>query len=180
MTQSHRAAVLSGVVTRSPNGEPAAGATVKLVDEPPSTAPAGRQLKSTTAGADGSFRFDDVEPRAYWIVANLQGFLPGEYGQRSPTGTGTSFTVTAGQRATSGSGKDLGIVRCSDDAEIIRCSVGGVDLGAVLVGVDHDGRRARFGRGRQANGLNEGKVSSAVHGDRLPGLIAHIKTAAIE
>src|SRR5207302_8337082 len=93
-------AVISGVVTRSPSGEPAAGATVKLVDEPPSTAPAGRQLKSTTAGADGSFRFDDVEPRAYWIVANLQGFLPGEYGQRSPTGTGTSFTVTAGQRAT--------------------------------------------------------------------------------
>jgi Carboxypeptidase regulatory-like domain len=89
---------ITGVVVTSPGGEPASGATVRLVDEPPSTSPAGRQAQSTTTGGDGSFRFDDVEPAAYWIVANMQGFLPGEYGQRSATGTGISFAVAAGQR----------------------------------------------------------------------------------
>jgi len=93
-------ASISGVVVKALSGEPASGATVKLVDEPPAVAPAGRQLQSTTTGSDGSFRFDDVEPRAYWIVANLQGYLPAEYGQRSATGTGISFTVGAGQRGT--------------------------------------------------------------------------------
>ncbi|HXD73785.1 MAG TPA: carboxypeptidase regulatory-like domain-containing protein, partial [Vicinamibacterales bacterium] len=92
-------ASLSGVVIKAVNGEPAAGASVKLVDEPPSSSPAGRSLKSTTTGADGSFTFDDLEPRPYWIVANMQGYLPVEYGQRGPTGTGTSLALTAGQRA---------------------------------------------------------------------------------
>ena len=89
---------ITGVVLKSPSGEPAAGAVVKLVDEPPSVAPAGRQTQTTTTGGDGAFRFDDVEPGAYWVVANLQGYLPAEYGQRSPTGTGISFPVAAGQR----------------------------------------------------------------------------------
>lgn len=91
-------ATITGVVLKSPSGEPAAGAAVKIVDEPPSLSPAGHQVQSTTAGPDGSFRFDDVEPAAYWIVANLQGYLPGEYQQRSATGTGTSIPVAAGER----------------------------------------------------------------------------------
>ena len=91
-------ASITGVVIKALNGEPAAGATVKIVDEPPSTSPAGHQVASTTTGADGSFTFDEVEPRAYWIVANLQGYLPGEYAQRSPTGTGISIPVASGQR----------------------------------------------------------------------------------
>jgi hypothetical protein len=90
-------AVVSGVVTKYPGGEPAAGAVVKLVDEPPSTAPPGRQTQSATAAGDGSFRFD-VPAGTYWIVANLQGYLPAEYGQRSPLGTGTSFDAAAGGR----------------------------------------------------------------------------------
>ena len=89
---------ISGVVVKFPSGEPAAGATVKLVDEAPSTSPAGRQTQSTTTGPDGSFRFDEVDPRTHWIVANLTGYLPTEYGQRTPTGTGMPVTVAAGER----------------------------------------------------------------------------------
>jgi hypothetical protein len=91
-------ASISGVVTAALNGAPIAGAIVKLVDEPPATAPAGHQVKSTTTAADGSFRFNDVEPHVYWVVANLQGYLPAEYGQRSATATGASFDVAAGRR----------------------------------------------------------------------------------
>jgi hypothetical protein len=89
---------VTGVVVRSPSGEPAAGAAVKLTDEPPSVGPPGHQTQSTTTGADGSFRFDNVEPGAYYVVANVQGYLPTEYGQRNPTGTGIAFDVAGGQR----------------------------------------------------------------------------------
>ena len=89
---------ISGVVVRFPNGDPAAGAVVKLTDESPGEAPPAYQLRSTTTAADGSFRFDGVEPRTYYVVANLSGHLPSEYGQRSPTGTGIAFEVGSGQR----------------------------------------------------------------------------------
>src|SRR5438876_11885981 len=71
-----QAASIAGVVVKLPSGEPAAGATVKLVDEAPSTSPAGRQTQSTTTGPDGPFRFDEVDPRTHAIVANLPGQLP--------------------------------------------------------------------------------------------------------
>ena len=89
---------ISGVVVKSPGGEPAAGAVVKLTDEAPGDAPPGFQLQSTTTGADGGFRFDNVEPHRYYVVANLAGYLPAEYGQRTPTGTGLPFDVRSGQR----------------------------------------------------------------------------------
>jgi hypothetical protein len=54
----------------------------------------------TTAGADGSFVLTDIDPGTHWLVATLPGFLPVEYGQRSPTGIGMSFDVRAGQRLT--------------------------------------------------------------------------------
>jgi hypothetical protein len=89
---------VTGVVVKSPSGEPAAGAAVKLTDEPPSVGPPGHQTQSTTTAADGSFRFDNVEPGAYYVVANLSGYLPTEYGQRSPIGIGIAFDVNRGQR----------------------------------------------------------------------------------
>ena len=89
---------ITGVVVKSPSGEPAAGAAVKLTDEPPSVGPPGHQTQSTTTSQDGSFRFDNVEPGEYYVVANASGYLPTEYGQRSPTGTGIAFEVRNGQR----------------------------------------------------------------------------------
>jgi hypothetical protein len=91
---------ISGVVTKRPGGEAAAGAVVKILNEPFGGGPPGAQTQTATAGADGSFLLTDVEPGTYWLVANLQGYLPVEYGQRSPTGVGTSFDVRAGQRVT--------------------------------------------------------------------------------
>lgn len=73
---------ISGVVTRWPTGEPAAGAAVKLTGEAPSIAPSGFQLQSTTTDASGSFRCDNVPAGAYYVAANLSGYLPGEYGRR--------------------------------------------------------------------------------------------------
>jgi hypothetical protein len=93
-----QAGSISGVVVKSPNGDPAVAAVVKLLDESPGNAPPGYQLRSTTTAADGSFRFDGVEPGTYYVVANLTGHLPSEYGQRSPTGTGLAFDVGGGQR----------------------------------------------------------------------------------
>jgi len=88
---------ISGIVVKSPSGEPAAGAVVKLTDEAPADAPPGFQVQSTTTGADGSFRFDNVESGEYFVVANLQGHLPGEFGQRTPTGTGIPLDVRSGR-----------------------------------------------------------------------------------
>jgi hypothetical protein len=93
-------AAISGVVLKLPNGDPAAGASVKVLDEPFGSSPPGARTKMTTAAPDGSFLFDSLEPGNYWIVANLPGFMPTEYGQRSPTGQGISIAVQAGQRAT--------------------------------------------------------------------------------
>jgi len=91
---------ISGVVTKRPSGEGAAGAVIKILNEPFGSGPPGAQKQTATAGADGSFLLTDVEPGTYWLVANLQGYLPVEYGQRSPTGVGTSFDVRAGERVT--------------------------------------------------------------------------------
>jgi len=91
---------ITGVVTKRPSGEPAAGAVVKILNEPFGDAPPGAMRKSVTAAADGSFVLEDVEPGTYWMAANLPGYLPFEYGQRSPTGVGISFDVRDGQRVT--------------------------------------------------------------------------------
>jgi len=91
---------ISGVVLKLPSGEPAAGATVKVLNEPFGSAPPGARTQTTTAAQDGSFLFDALEAGNYWIVANLAGFMPTEYGQRSPTGQGISIAVQAGGRAT--------------------------------------------------------------------------------
>src|SRR5262245_54696189 len=89
---------ISGVVTKRPSGEPASGAVVKILHEPFGGSPLGAQAQSTTAGPDGSFVLNDVEAGTYWMAANLQGYLPVEFGQRSPTGVGTPFDVRPGQR----------------------------------------------------------------------------------
>ena len=60
----------------------------------------GSRLVQTTA--DGTFRIDDVAPGQYRLYATRSnGYVPAEYGQRSPTGTGVPFTVSPGASMTS-------------------------------------------------------------------------------
>ncbi len=69
---------------------------------PPGTAlPAGIQAPPTfkTAG-DGKFSFKNVPPGEYRVYATRgTSFIPGEYGQRSPSGTGIPITLAPGQTA---------------------------------------------------------------------------------
>jgi Carboxypeptidase regulatory-like domain len=96
---------ISGVVTKRPSGEPAAGAVIRVLNEPTGGGlfgggPQGALMPTTKAGADGSFLLTGVDPGTHWLVATLTGSLPVEYGQRGPTGVGMSFSVRAGQRMT--------------------------------------------------------------------------------
>ena len=90
-------ASISGVVLKLPNLEPAAGATVKILDESFGAAPPGAQTHRRPPRRM-SFVFDSLKPGNYFIVANLPGFMPTEYGRRSATGQGTSIAVSAGRR----------------------------------------------------------------------------------
>ena len=48
---------------------------------------------------DGRFSFENVKPGEYRLVAlKSGGFVPGEFGQRSSTGTGISFELSPGQQ----------------------------------------------------------------------------------
>jgi len=92
------------MVTKRPSGEAAAGAVIRVLRGPAVVGALGgggrpgASTPTTTAAADGSFAMTDVEPGVYWLVATLPGYLPVEYGQRSPTGIGMPFDVRAGQR----------------------------------------------------------------------------------
>jgi hypothetical protein len=96
---------ISGVITKRPSGEAAAGAVIRILKETPGGGalgggPPGTTAPMTTAAADGSFVLTDVDPGMHGLVATLPGYLPVEYGQRSPTGIGMPFEVRAGQRVT--------------------------------------------------------------------------------
>src|SRR5258707_8049671 len=85
-TASAGLGTISGVVTKLPSGEAAAGAVIKILNEAFGGAPPGAQGRTTIAGADGSFVLTNVDAGSHWLVAKLQGFPPLEDRQRRPTG----------------------------------------------------------------------------------------------
>jgi len=91
-------ASVSGIVVKLSSGDAAAGARVQLFPESPAIAPPGSAKAVATAADNGQFSFDHLTPGTYWIAASLQGHLPAEYGQRSPTGTGIPLTLAPGQK----------------------------------------------------------------------------------
>jgi hypothetical protein len=103
-------AAVEGVVVKTGTGEPLSGARVRLdlqetrfpsgTQDPPLRPPESFHLGATT-GPDGKFVFANVVPGEYRVVASHSGgYVPGEYGQRTPTGRGMNFVLAAGEKLT--------------------------------------------------------------------------------
>src|SRR6266850_2990751 len=108
-------AVIEGVVVKTGTREPLAGARIQLERErgvflpreqnetpPPPGAPPPPVPEfhfSTTAGPDGRFVIEKLPPGEYRLYATRTGgYVPGEYGQRTPTGRGVSFQLGPGEK----------------------------------------------------------------------------------
>jgi protocatechuate 3,4-dioxygenase beta subunit len=91
-------ASIEGVVVKLGSGEPIANAGVRLTvqDAPRAGAP-----PTAKSDSNGRFFFDNVAPGTYRLFASYDGgFVPAEYGQRTPTGEGTALAIAAGQKIT--------------------------------------------------------------------------------
>jgi len=109
--QPQSGATVEGIVVQAGSGQPVPGARVSLLPEFPfrrsGGLPPGAQgdpalddisPHSATTAQDGRFRFENVKPLGYRLIATMSGgFVPGEFGQRSATGLGVSFELAAGQ-----------------------------------------------------------------------------------
>jgi hypothetical protein len=99
-------ASVDGVVIKMGSGEPIAGATVQLHAEkapdekvPDGTPPVMPPTYTATTTQDGRFSFTNVLPTTYRLIATRSGgYVPAEYGQRTPTSEGIPFEITSGQR----------------------------------------------------------------------------------
>jgi len=100
-------ASIEGVVIKLGTGEPLANAGVQLnlesapSDERPDILPREDFHRSVKSDRNGRFIFENVAPGNYRLIATYEGgYVPSEYGQRSPTGQGSSFEIAAGQKMT--------------------------------------------------------------------------------
>jgi hypothetical protein len=104
--QQPQPASIEGVVVTLGSGEPLDDATVQLDREmkvnpddiygPPPGRGANRFAHTDQ---NGRFVFENVTPGDYRLIATRSGgYVPGEYGQRTATGTGMVFSVAGGQR----------------------------------------------------------------------------------
>ena len=89
-----QAGIIKGVVLEHASSRPLARAVVRLTQVPGSGDTRGKPLV-TKAGRAGQFVFGALSPGTYLLQAVREGFFPGAYGQRLPTGWGTSIEVTA-------------------------------------------------------------------------------------
>jgi hypothetical protein len=101
-------ATVEGVVVKAGTAEPLSDATVRLdlqeapflggTEDPPLRPPESFH-RGVTTGPDGRFVFANVVPGEYRVVASHSGgYVPAEYGQRTPTGHGIRFVLSAGQK----------------------------------------------------------------------------------
>jgi hypothetical protein len=100
-----RAASIEGVVVKLGSGEALEGATVQLnlqterdtlreTGGPPLRPDANHRFEKT--GRDGKFVFENVTPGKYQLIATRPGgYVPAEYGQRTPTGQGIQFEIAS-------------------------------------------------------------------------------------
>ncbi len=101
-------ASIEGVVTRLGTGEPLANASVQLnledaqsEERPGIPRPIEDFHRTAKSDRNGRFAFESVTPGAYRLIATYDGgYVPAEYGQRSPTGQGSKIEIAAGQKMT--------------------------------------------------------------------------------
>jgi hypothetical protein len=100
-------ASIEGLVIKLGTGEPLPNAGVQLnlevapSDDRPDILPRKDFHRSVKSDRNGRFIFENVAPGNYRLIATYEGgYVPGEYGQGSPTGQGTSFEIAAGQKMT--------------------------------------------------------------------------------
>jgi hypothetical protein len=111
--QSQSRATVEGTVVQFGTGQPLSGARVQLFRAFPLRPGGGPPLqdagpppdledftpRSVTTAQDGRFLFENIKPGEYRLVAARSGgYVPAEFGQRSPTGVGISFQLAAGQK----------------------------------------------------------------------------------
>jgi len=91
-------ASIEGVVVKLGSGEPVANAEVRLSFQ---DAPRPGSPPTTKSDSNGRFFFENVAPGTYRLFASVDGgFVPVEYGQRTPTGEGTAVAIAADQKIT--------------------------------------------------------------------------------
>jgi hypothetical protein len=91
-----QAGTIQGIVLEHASGRPVVRTVVRL--DPVPQASAGRakgQPLATRAGRSGEFAFPYVGPGLYLLHAVRDGYFEAAYGQRLPTGRGTTIEVTA-------------------------------------------------------------------------------------
>jgi protocatechuate 3,4-dioxygenase beta subunit len=86
-------ALLEGTVFNAATSEPIRKARVTLTSEQ-----RGRFTYATSTNAAGRFFFKDVSPGRYRLVADRNGFVRGEYGQRRLERGGTPITLDANRK----------------------------------------------------------------------------------
>ncbi|MGO8732502.1 MAG: carboxypeptidase regulatory-like domain-containing protein [Terriglobia bacterium] len=82
---------IQGVVVKAGTGEPLRKATVAAI-------PTNGQLQVAETDAMGRFELKGLYPGRYSLAAQHNGFVKQRYGQRSPQGTGTTLTLSSGQK----------------------------------------------------------------------------------
>lgn len=98
-TPPQQKCIVEGHVFDAQTGEPLKKVSVHLVRYAASNR-RNAQAYSDTSNADGSFRFESVEPGDYVLSGSRTGFLPTQYGAKSPNARGTSIHLGPGQRMT--------------------------------------------------------------------------------
>ncbi len=147
--QEPRPGSIEGIVVMMGSNEPVAGATVTLQPSldrlRENMPPPGRSddlRRFTRTGPGGEFIFENVIPGRYQLIATRSGgYVPAEYGQRTPTGQGIPFELASGQKMTgiqlamSATGSISGRVYDRDGEPLGRAQV------QALQSVYKDGRR---------------------------------------
>jgi hypothetical protein len=95
-------ASVDGIVLKMGSGEPLSGVTVQLHPEKAERELGPRDIEfySVKTGQDGKFVIGNVLPGEYRLIATRinGGYVPAEYGQRSPSSEGVPLTIAAGQK----------------------------------------------------------------------------------